>query len=214
MYCHMITAAKEEMLSSFAPWCAETCISASAGENQKPRQGFARKNPALHLGHWFANSRTPLGLPICCSETALGPAVAANNGLTPQQQIKQQTQQCISQFNNSAFGEFVNFWSMASPLIGPNRLGSTIEDVGGTTLKFGVYQFFNNASQSMAGTPFGSMSGVVAEGIETIAKDVVLPVAVGSTGLQILAQAGCNTGARQDAGQMNALPPGIISGNP
>jgi hypothetical protein len=98
---------------------------------------------------------------------------------------------------------------MASPVIGPDQLGSTIEDVGGTTLKFGVYTFFSTVSKNWTPSPFGSMSGVVAEGIETIAKDVVLPVAVGSTGLQIIAQAGCNTGARQDAGQMNPLPPGI-----
>jgi hypothetical protein len=98
---------------------------------------------------------------------------------------------------------------MASPVIGPDRLGSTIEDVGGTTLKFGVYTFFSTVGKNWTPTPFGSMSGVVAEGIETIAKDVVLPVAVGSTGLQIIAQAGCSTGARQDAGQMNPLPPGI-----
>jgi RHS repeat-associated protein len=68
-------------------------------------------------------------------------AVAANNctPLTPgcsnvptAQQVKQFVQQqCLSQFNNSGAGGFINFWSMASPLIGPNRLGSTIEDVGG-----------------------------------------------------------------------------------
>jgi RHS repeat-associated protein len=126
------------------------------------------------------------------------------------QQLKQFVQQqCLSQFNNSGGGGFVNFWSMASPLIGPNRLGSTIEDVGGTTAKYGVYQFFNTESQTMAGTPFGSMSGIVAEGIETIAKDVVFPVAAGSTGLQIIAHAGCSTVGAQAAVQMNPLPPGI-----
>jgi hypothetical protein len=147
---------------------------------------------------------------------------AANNGtncapLTPgcsnvptALQVKQFVQQqCLGQFNNSSLGGAVNFMSMTSPVIGPNPLGSTIEDVGGTTLKYGVYQFFNSASQSMAGTPFGSMSGIVAEGIETIAKDVVLPVAVGATGLQVIAHAGCATVGGQAAGQMNPLPPGI-----
>jgi RHS repeat-associated protein len=146
---------------------------------------------------------------------------AANNGtncapLTPgcsnvptALQVKQFVQQqCLGQFNNSSLGGAVNFMSMASPVIGPNPLGSTIEDVGGTTLKYGVYQFFNSASQSMAGTPFGSMSGIAAEGIETIAKDV-LPVAVGATGLQVIAHAGCATVGGQAAGQMNPLPPGI-----
>jgi hypothetical protein len=123
-------------------------------------------------------------------------------------------QQCLGQFNNSSFGGAVNFMSMASPFIGPNRLGSAIEDVGGTTLKYGVYQFFNTASGSMAGTPFGSMSGIVAEGIETIAQDAVLPIAVGATGLQLIAHAGCDAAGRQATGQMSPLPPGIISGNP
>jgi hypothetical protein len=76
----MIGAAKGKMLSGFGPWCADPALAVSVELAENSRQGFERKNPALHLGQWVANSRTPLGLPICCSKTALGPAVAANNG--------------------------------------------------------------------------------------------------------------------------------------
>ena len=68
------------MLSSFAPWCAERCISASAGESQKPHQGFAGQNPILHRGVEWSKSTLALGLPQWAGKTASGPAVAANNG--------------------------------------------------------------------------------------------------------------------------------------
>jgi RHS repeat-associated protein len=58
----MIEAAKEEISSSFVPWCAEMCISASEREGEKPHQGFAGKNPALHQGSAWSNSTTALGL--------------------------------------------------------------------------------------------------------------------------------------------------------
>jgi hypothetical protein len=67
------------MLSSFAPWCAETCISASAGESQKLHQGFAGQNPILHRGVEWSKSTNALGLPEWAGKTASGPAVAANN---------------------------------------------------------------------------------------------------------------------------------------
>jgi len=68
------------MLSSFAPWCAERCISASEGESQKPHQGFAGQNLILHRGIEWSKSTIALGLPEWAGKTASGPAVAANNG--------------------------------------------------------------------------------------------------------------------------------------
>jgi hypothetical protein len=65
------TAAKEEMLSSFASWCAETCISASEGESQKPHQGFAGQNPVLHRGIEWSKSTLALGLPEWAGKTAI-----------------------------------------------------------------------------------------------------------------------------------------------
>jgi hypothetical protein len=60
------------MLSSFASWCAETCISASEGESQKPHQGFAGQNPVLHRGIEWSKSTLALGLPEWAGKTASG----------------------------------------------------------------------------------------------------------------------------------------------
>jgi RHS repeat-associated protein len=57
----MIEAAKE-ISSSFVPWCAEICISASECEGEKPHQGFAGENPAPHQGSAWSNSGTAIGL--------------------------------------------------------------------------------------------------------------------------------------------------------
>ena len=65
------SAAKEETFSAFGPWCAETCISASECEGEKPHQGVAGKNPALHLGITWSNSTTALGLREVRSETRI-----------------------------------------------------------------------------------------------------------------------------------------------
>jgi RHS repeat-associated protein len=58
----VLLAAKEKMLSSFVPWCAETCISAHESEGKKPHQGVATKKSAHFLGHEVCNSTTALGL--------------------------------------------------------------------------------------------------------------------------------------------------------
>ena len=68
------------MLSSFAPWCAETCISASDSESKKPHQGFAGQNPILHQGIEWSKSTLALGLPEWSGKTASDHVVAANNG--------------------------------------------------------------------------------------------------------------------------------------
>jgi RHS repeat-associated protein len=50
------------MLSAFAPWSADECISAFESEGKKPHQGVAGKNPALHQGIVWSNSTSALGL--------------------------------------------------------------------------------------------------------------------------------------------------------
>ena len=135
-----------------------------------------------------------------------GGANAANNGA--QQPTKAQIEkECIDEFNDMALGKFVNFMSMASPILGPDRLGSTIEDVGGTAVKYAVYKSFVAASKTMVRTPFGSLSGVVAEAIHAVAEDAVLPVAVAATGMQVIAHAGCDSVARQQTGQATYVSP-------
>ena len=72
MFAAFTTAAKEETYSAFGPWCAETCISAHKSEGEKPHQGVAGKNPALHQGQELCNSTTALGLRAVWSETRIG----------------------------------------------------------------------------------------------------------------------------------------------
>ena len=122
-----------------------------------------------------------------------GPAVnpgAPNNAYTNDVAKKLQ-QNCLNNFNNSGGGAVVNFFSLASPFIGPDQLDSAVEDIGGTGLKFAAYSFFKTASTSMVRTPFGSMSSLVAGTIETVAKDVVAPVAGVSTAVQVGVHLGC-----------------------
>jgi RHS repeat-associated protein len=115
---------------------------------------------------------------------------APNNAYTNDVAKKLQ-QNCLDNFNNSGGGAVVNFFSLTSPFIGPDRLQSAIEDVGGTGAKFAAYSFFKTASKTMVRTPFGSMSGLVAGTIETVAKDVVAPVAAVSTAVQVGVHLGC-----------------------
>ena len=98
------------MLSSFAPWCAETCISASDRESKKPHQGFAGQNLILHRGIEWSKSTLALGLPEWAGKTVLGPAAAANNG-TPQQTARQK---CLSQAYSAPEGKAVQFLSPVS----------------------------------------------------------------------------------------------------
>ena len=57
------------MLSAFAPWSADECISAFESEGKKPHQGVAPENPALHQGIAWSNSKTALGLRSLAVET-------------------------------------------------------------------------------------------------------------------------------------------------
>jgi RHS repeat-associated protein len=68
----VLSAAKEEMLSAFAPWSADECISAFESEGKKPHQGVAGKNPALHQGITWSNSTVALGLRVLAVENRVG----------------------------------------------------------------------------------------------------------------------------------------------
>jgi RHS repeat-associated protein len=110
--------------------------------------------------------------------------------------------ECLNNFNNSVVGNVANFFSFASPLIGPDPWGSTIEDVGGTTLKYLVYQGLKsvNAPQlQIVGAiewPAALLVELLAKdaayAIETVAKDFVLPVALVSTIIQTGAHVYCD----------------------
>jgi len=102
------------------------------------------------------------------------------------------TQSCINSFNKSALGNVANFLSFASPVIGPDPLGSLVEDIGGTGLKFLAYQGLKsvNALRIVGATDWSTavlvelLAKDAAYGIEFVARDFVLPVALGATIVQ------------------------------
>ena len=57
------------MLSAFAPWCADECISAFESQSKKPHQGVAPHNLAQHQGITWSNSTVALGLRSLAVET-------------------------------------------------------------------------------------------------------------------------------------------------
>jgi len=56
------TTAKEEILSPFPLCCADPALASCMVNLEKPHQGVAAKNPALHPGITWSNSTTALGL--------------------------------------------------------------------------------------------------------------------------------------------------------
>ena len=135
--------------------------------------------PGIFDFSWFLNT------------TPYAPFQVAQNNAYTKDVAKKLQQNCLDNFNNSGGGAVVNFFSFASPFIGPDPLNSAIEDVGGTGLKFAAYSFFKTASNTMVRTPFGSMSGLVSGTIETVATKVVVPVASVSTAVQVGVHLGC-----------------------
>lgn len=105
----------------------------------------------------------------------------------------QKNQDCLNKINSTPDGQFYNFFSPLSmiPGIGPEWKSSIVEDVGGGAAKFGVFKFFQGASQTMVRTPFGSMSGFVADSIEGVAEGILAPVAAAATVGQLTVHAGC-----------------------
>jgi hypothetical protein len=67
-----------------------------------------------------------MNLKVCTTRST-----ASAFGIAPSNQTQQQKQQnCLNGFNNSPDGKFYNFFSLASPVIGPDKLQSAIEDFG------------------------------------------------------------------------------------
>lgn len=76
---------------------------------------------------------------------------------------KQTYSTCLNNFNQTSVGKSVNFFSLASPLLGPERLRSTIEDVGGTALKYGAYTGLRYLENNSAQVTTALGSGVIAD---------------------------------------------------
>ncbi|WP_263417836.1 RHS repeat domain-containing protein [Terriglobus albidus] len=130
-------------------------------------------------GMWFGGA-TALG------GNGMGTGGAPSNGFN-----KQAYNTCLNKFNQTSVGKVVNFFSLASPLLGPERLHSAIGDVGGSALKYGAYTGLryleNNSTQVI--TALGS--GLVADIMHYAVADVVAPVAAVSTGVQVGVHAAC-----------------------
>jgi RHS repeat-associated protein len=66
------TTAKEEILSPFPLCCAGPALASCMVNLEKPHQGVAGKNPALHQGIAWSNSTTALGLRTLAVENRVG----------------------------------------------------------------------------------------------------------------------------------------------
>jgi hypothetical protein len=131
--------------------------------------------------------------------------------------VQQQTQQCIRQFYNSPAGKAVQFGSPLSLLPGWNstwasNLGEwavAIVGKGGGTFGAGIYTGTEqvvtiNGTTSVAST-LETKTHAFLGGLGKLATAGT----IAATGIDAIAHAGCATGARQNAGQMTPLPPGV-----
>ena len=87
---------------------------------------------------------------------------------------------CLDDFNNSPDGKFYNFMSLASPLIGPDPLGSLGEDTIGPGSKYVALKFFDALGYDS-----------LVEGTKNLVREVVLPVSIAATAAQIAGHVGC-----------------------
>jgi len=138
------------------------------------------------------------------------PAIAPSNG-------QQQTQQCIQQFYNSAVGKVVQFGSPLSLLPGWNsnwasNLGEwavAIVGKGGGTFGAGIYTGTEQVATLNGTTSVASTLELGTHGLLGGLGKLATAGTVAATGIDALAHAGCAALARQNAGQMTPLPPGV-----
>lgn len=139
----------------------------------------------------------------------------ANNG-TPQQ-VQQQTQKCIQQFYSSGVGQATQFGSPLSLIPSWNSNASSnlgewataiFGKVGGT-FGAGIYTGTEQIA-TLNGTT--SVASTLEIGTHAFLGGLAKLASFGTlaaTGMDVIAHAGCATVARQNAGQMTPLPPGI-----
>src|SRR5215469_10529291 len=145
------------------------------------------------------NGNPPPPIPTLTGPPAGLPAESVNNGIPggpvgapgSPQSPQQKRQACLDKINNTPDGKFYNFFSLLSPVLGPDPKNSTIEDVGGTALKFGTFTFFGVLGKGLPNNPFGSLSTFISEGIEDVAKGVGVPLIAAGTAGQVTAHVGC-----------------------
>ncbi len=183
----------------FTPWGnGEACVEILMFGQCSPiftNQGMWLGTPCNGIGTYGSQSASCPSWAPCPG--GQGGGNSGNNGKPdppkPPKPWKDKNRNCLNQINNTPDGKFYNFFSPLSmiPGIGPDPTASRVEDIGGGLAKFGVYSFFKAASTSMVRTPFGSMSGVVAETIHGVAKFAGTPVMGAAIAGQLSVHAGC-----------------------
>lgn len=87
---------------------------------------------------------------------------------------------CVNKFESSLDGRFYNFWSLAAPFIGPDRMGSAKEDTVGVASKYVAVKWFQYLG-------YEDFVGLV----KTVAGKGLLPLSIAATGGQITGHLGC-----------------------
>jgi hypothetical protein len=113
---------------------------------------------------------------------------APNNGPTFQQKNKA----CLNTINNTPDGKFYNFFSYASPLLGPDAgLLSAEQDGASFAAQRGGQRFLSAAAKNWGRTALGSGSGFVGGVWEAVDGFALTPLAVAATAGQLTVHAGC-----------------------
>lgn len=130
--------------------------------------------------------------------------------------VKTQTQTCLQQFYSSPIGNAVQFGSPLSAIPGWNQnwqenlksWGEVFIGKGGGFLGSGLGWGRGQVSTINGTVDISSTAEVWADAGLGLLEKLGTAGLGAATGEDILAHAGCATGARQSAGQMTPLPPG------
>jgi RHS repeat-associated protein len=191
------TAAKEELLSSFVPWSADECICAFESQGEKPHQGVAPQNLALHQGITWSNSTTALGL------RGLGLGNRSGSRCTGKERDTESgLDDFDARFYSSPFGRFMTPDWEAKPTDVPYANF-------GNPQSLNLYSYVQNNPTTM-GDPDGHCEPCVAavDSALTWAAETPAGQAVGNWGAQVLAGAATLlTAAAAGSGQLGTAYP-------
>ncbi len=167
--------------------------------SEKPRLGVRGRKSAPNQRIDQRNCTAVLGLRFRCSETVSGTVVAPNNN-------KQQQQDCLNEYNNSAGGKAVQFLSLYNLATNLGSLKTWAEWTALPYLKIQAVNLVNNAAQAVGNTEFLSITSggsttilsPTAAGISAVesAGAVAGPIAIGAatvTDIQVHAACAGNT---------------------
>jgi len=114
--------------------------------------------------------------------------IAPNNGPT----WSQKNQTCLDKINSTPDGEFYNYWSYTSPIIGPDAGWLSAEQDGASFLaQRGGQRFLGAAAKNWGRTALGSASGLAGRVWERVDGFALSPLAGAATAGQLTVHAGC-----------------------